>query len=39
MKPHGGLRLRLIQELSPASRGLVRVRYPTSAEASMTRSE
>jgi hypothetical protein len=32
MKPHGGLRLRLIRELSPASCGLGRVRYPTSAE-------
>jgi Acyl-CoA dehydrogenase, N-terminal domain len=32
MKPHGGLRLRLIRELSPASCGLARVRHPTSAE-------
>jgi hypothetical protein len=32
MKPHGGLRLGLIRELSPASCGLARVRYPTRAE-------
>jgi hypothetical protein len=32
MKPHGGLRPRLIRELSPASCGLARIRCPTSAE-------